>query len=147
MPIWSMKLIRDGFSTILALIALAYKDHEYFLPWANHSDLRFQTIGECLEIIALVTLFLLPRVLGIEGDKFKPSSLTFRLRILLAGFFAVFLLAMYWRDFFPNDQFHLSAGWMDFLYAPLGGLGLIAISYLPEPKRGKPPKEQEKWVV
>ena len=147
MLIWNKKLIRDGFSTILVFIAIAFKDHEYFLPWANHSDLRFETIGECLEIIALVALFLLPRVLGIEGDNLKPYSLTFRLRILLAGLFAVYLLTSFWRDFFPNDQFHSSAGLMDFLYARLGGLGLVAIGYLLEPKHAKPIKEQEEFLA
>jgi hypothetical protein len=131
----------------LVFIAIAFKDHESFFPLANHSDLRFQITGECLEFIALGILFSLTGFFWKEADRSKRLHATFRLRIVLAGFFAIFLLTEFWRDFFPNDQFNLSAGWMDFLYAPLGALGLVAVSYLLGPKREKPNKEQEKWVV
>ncbi len=73
--------------------------------------------------------------------------MTFRSRTILAGFFATFLLTLFWRDFFPNDQFSLSAGAVDFFYAPLGGMGGVAISYLLETKRGKPSKKEETSVA
>lgn len=147
MPKWTGKVARNVFGWLLPLLALANLDRSHFFPLADHSDVRFQVIGEGLEILALVFALFLLRASVEEGSGSQPSFVTFRSRILISGFFAIFLLATYWRDFFPNDQFNFSAGSVDFLYAPLGGLGILAISYIAVEKRGKPFKEEEKSAV
>jgi hypothetical protein len=114
---------------------------------AGHSDLRFQAVGEFIEIIALALLALLWGVSVKDGGDSEPFPVTLRLRILVAAFFAIFLLTIFWRDFFPNDQFNLSVGSIDFLYAPLGGLGIVAMSYVSGPTREKPSKEEERSAV
>jgi hypothetical protein len=147
MTMWTGKAARNVFWSLLVLLSIANMDSSHFFPLAGHSDLQFQVIGEGLEILALVLVSLLIRMFVKEGGDSEPFSATFRLRILLAGFFAIILLTIFWRDFFPNNQFALSAGSRDFLYAPLGGLGIIVISYVLGAKQGKPNQEEEKSVV
>ena len=147
MQLLSKKSVRIAFGSFFLPAAIAFKDSSYFLPLAGHSDLRFQAVGECIEIIALALLVLLLGVSVKDGGDSEPFPVTLRLRILVAAFFAIFLLTIFWRDFFPNDQFNLSAGSIDFLYAPLGGLGIVAMSYVSGPTREKPSKEEERSVV
>lgn len=147
MQLWSKKSVRTAFWSILLPVAIAFNDSSHFFPLADHSDLRFQAIGEFIEIIALALLFLLLGVSVKEGGDSNPFPSALRLRILLAGFFAIFLLTIFWRDFFPNDTFNLSTGAIDFLYAPIGGLGIVAMSYVSGPTREKPSKEEERSVV
>jgi hypothetical protein len=141
------KAVREGFWAFLILFGIVLEDLSHFFPLADRSNFRFQAIGELLELIALTFLIVLLRVFGKEdSDPMTPSS-PLRRRFILAGYLSVFLLTVFWRDFFPNDAFNLSAGAIDFLYAPLGGLGMVALSYVSQPKRGKPSKEEERSVV
>jgi hypothetical protein len=147
MPMRSGEVARNVFGWLLPPLALMFNDWSDFFPFADHSDLRFQVIGEGLEVVALIVLgWQLQAFLKRRGDS-EQQPMSFRSRIILAGFFAIFLLTLFWRDFFPNDQFGLSAGAIDFFYASLGGMGGVAISYLLETKRGKLSKKEETSIA
>jgi hypothetical protein len=146
MPKWANKAARDVFWTLL-VIAIVNRDISDFLPLADHSNLRFQLIGECVEIIVLASLFLLLGGFLKQGDDSERLPMTLHTRIVLAAFIAIFLLTGFWRDFFPNGTFSLSAGAVDFVYAPLAGLGSMAISYVLGPRREKPNQEEGGSVV
>jgi hypothetical protein len=147
MPLRSNKGIGDIFWGILILTGIALSDLSHFLPLADRANLRFQATGEVLELMAIALIASLVRIFGKQrGDSLTfPASL--RSRMLLAGFFAMILLAVFWRDFFPNDTFSLSTGVIDFLYAPLAGVGLIVIAPIFATQREKPSKEEERSVV
>lgn len=129
------------------IVALVLKDWESLSPRSPHADFRFQVIGEFLEVLALGLLGRLLRHFVKEGDDPQIRFSTFRPRVIFAGAFAILLFILCWRDFFPNDRFNLSAGSMDFLYAPLGGLGVIAISYILGEREERPGKGTENSVV
>ncbi len=100
-----VKKVAVWFSALLAYIALTIKDWENFFPLHSHSDLRFQSIGESLENLALVGIFALARLLfpRVErssvfidptGRQYSPGQ---SVRCFYSSFF--------WRDYFPNDAF------------------------------------------
>jgi hypothetical protein len=64
-----LKKIPIWFSASLAFATLANKDSENFFPLSSHSDLRFQIIGESLEILVLVGLFAVARRLAPRNNE------------------------------------------------------------------------------
>jgi hypothetical protein len=122
-------------------VVFTWTQSYYFLPLSAHKEFLFQTVGECLEITALIVLNQSASGIAFEVPV-TPKS-----RVVIGGWIALLLLILFWRDFFPNDKFNFWARSMDFLYAPLGGMGMMAIAYLLGTKHLKPSKEEEKYFV
>jgi hypothetical protein len=134
---------KDPLRAVLCLAALANLDRSYFFPLSAHTDLRFQAVGESLELLALIGILITVRVAAVGED---PKNPTFRMRLLMGAFVVLLLFVMFWRDFFPNDRFSLQAGAMDFFYAPLAGLAIFALTFLSS-SPAKASKEREAPVI
>jgi len=134
---------RGPLLTILVLAWVAYFDLSNFLPKSAHSDFRFQVVGEAIELLAVVGIFSL---MGLLGRGVPLETRTLRYALLVGMSIAALLFAMFWRDFFPNDQFSLRAGAMDFVYAPVVGLAFFWFTYLGWIRPAGPSKEREASV-
>jgi hypothetical protein len=127
MRFWTYKKAKDLFWTFLVFAAIFNFDRSYFFPVSAHTDWRFQLLGESLELLALVGLQIVARMLG-KNAEFSP--LNFRSRLYVSAIVPAVLFVTCWRDFFPNDHFSLSAGRMDFLYAPAAGLAIFGLWFV-----------------
>jgi len=145
-----MKSIWNNFmaskaSWILFPAALGYKDWEYFFPLSSHADMRFQAIGEGLEGIVLAGIYIALFFATKKKELPNFTLPTVRLRIIAGLTFAVFLLTIFWRDFFPGDLFSFSAGSIDFVYSSVAGL-VIGFSPWNKTRTGSS-GEQEESVI
>jgi hypothetical protein len=136
------------FSALLVFAALANKDWENFFPLSSHADLRFQIIGESLEILVLVGVFVLSRMLFPRDKEFSASVLPAKRRAAFAGaFFGALLFVIFWRDYFPNDTFEFAEALKDVRYSLIAGVVVALFSLIPPARQGKPSKEDERSVV
>jgi hypothetical protein len=136
------------FSTLLVFAALANKDWENFFPLSSHVDLRFQIIGESLEILVLVGVFFLARLLFPRDKESSGFVLTSKWQAAFAGaFFGTFLFVIFWRDYFPNDTFEFSEALKDIRYSLIAGVVVALFGLIPPARQGKPGREDEGSVV
>jgi len=134
--------------TLLFLAALAFKDWESFFPLSAHSDLKFQIVGESVELLVLVGINSLGRLsLPPEAETPGAASPATPRGVFIGAIVALFLLSTYWRDYFPNDRFSSGELLKDLGYSLLAGVVVLLFSLIPPAKKGKPSKEEERSAV
>ncbi len=129
--------------TVLAFAALANKDRENFFPLSSHSDLRFQIIGESVEILALMGIFALAPQWFRQAEETSASGThRTRLAIFTGAIFAAFLFVSFWRDYFPNDTFNFGEALKDVGYSSIVVVVIALFSLIPPAKKGKTREEE-----
>lgn len=140
-----VKKIPAWLSTMLVFATLAFKDWENFFPLSSHSDLKFQIVGESLEVLALVGVFSLARLVFPQNKEISASASSATGRPIFAGaIFAAFLFVTYWRDSFPNDTFKFGETLKDVGYSLVAGVVVALFALIATARQGKPNKESEK---
>jgi len=133
---------------VAAPVAIGCMDWKYFFPVSTHSDIQFQVIGEFVELLWVLGLLLLgfwnfrkQRRKGVSAQATAGTA-------VLSGFmYTAILVALHWRQFFPNDQFNFLAGVDDLVIALIAGLFFTIATCAFPPKSMKPSIEDEKSVV
>jgi hypothetical protein len=127
---------------------LFLRDRHYFIPFAAHSDLRFQIVGESVEILTLLVSFTACFVAFSWGkDQARPRQGSSGLDFVSGAFFAGWFLAVGWRSFFPNNQFEFSAGADELVGDLFAGFAIGFFGNAFDKKSGKPSPEDERSVV
>jgi hypothetical protein len=140
-----VKKIPTWLWTLLYLAGVVSMDREHFFPLSAHSDLKFQIVGESLELLALVGIGVLPRLL-LPRDTETPDaeSPVTPPGAFVGAIVAAFLLSIFWRDYFPNDKFNSG----ELLgYSLFAGVVILLFSLIPPSKKGKPSREEESSIV
>src|SRR6266704_2856541 len=97
------RLILFVFLAILDLGLLALFDWKHFLPLKDHSDLRFQIVGEAAAyVVSLLVAFIWP--FGLSRDvQSKYLRLSVWARFFITGLLSTSLTATFdWRSFFDG---------------------------------------------
>ncbi len=118
----------------------------HLFPLASHPDLRFQIVGELVADAAMIGMF---AFLFLRFKDFRRRAaareLTHGEQLISAIVYAVVMLTVNWRDFFPGDRFQFSAGVGTLVGVAFATAVFMAISF--STPQGKPAKEDEKSVV
>lgn len=95
----------------LCPVAIGFVHWKYFFPRSAHSDFRFQLVGECLELLVLGGIFVLA-YFGFANERRQGEAIPLSNGKKALGGVAIGItsIVLAWREFFPNDQFKLSAG-------------------------------------
>ena len=142
------KKIPTWLGTLLYLAGPVFMDREHFFPLSAHSDLKFQIVGESLELLALVGIGVLPRLLlPLDTETPDAESPVTPPGLFVGAIVSAVLLSIFWRDYFPNDRFNPGELLKDLGYSLLAGVIILLISMIPSVKKGKPIKEEERSVV
>lgn len=127
------------------VLFICYTDWGYFFPLSTHGDLKFQVVGEAIEVIVLSLLLAILRYL--QKNSGEATQLTADRAALIGLAFAAFLFFDHWREFFPNHQFS-GAKLMPLLFETVmqGALFGLFLYAFQGPSR-RPSKQDEKSVV
>ena len=132
----------------LLFAAIGFVDWGHFFPVSAHSDLGFQVVGECIEVMVVLGVFSIA-YFGFAKERRKNSHVQVSdgKRVVGGAVFAALMIFLNWRAFFPGDRFNFEAGFGDLIGAVFAGalMGLLVVSN----KRStqKPSSEEEKSVV
>ena len=142
------KKVLNLLAIALCLVAIGFARWQYFFPLSAHSDFRFQVVGECLELLVLGGILVLA-YFGFAGERRKGGTMPMSNGKKALGGVAIATtsIVLAWRDFFPNDQFKLSAGIDALMLSLFMGLFLSIFGFNFRRNQGKPSKEEEKSVV
>jgi hypothetical protein len=138
---------------IIALfVAIGFVDWHRFFPLSAHTDLRFQAIGESIEVLFFLGILLWAFGFAEQRRKAASGQISDGMKALAATVFAVGSLATNWRDFFPNNLFNLSAGAGDIVGAIFMGALSIGLffgtpAFASHKSPDAPPTENEKSIV
>ncbi len=128
---------------------IGFQDRKYFFPLSAQSDLRFQLVGECLELLAMAGVcFLLFSVSEkLRREASPQSGMEWALAGLSGAAMSLFVLFSSWRSFFPNNALDLSAGSGKVFEALFMGAAFCAFSQAFPAKRDKPSADEERSVI
>ena len=132
----------------LLLVPMGIMDWNHFFPLSAQPDLAFQTMGEAIELLVLVGATVLISF-GIAKQKEEHKRVWSKViyEAVIGASFALLLITLSWRDFFPNHRFSLSADSGHLTGALIGGLFFASVGFSLQWVKGNPSKEHEKSVV
>ena len=117
-------------------------------PLSAHSDLRFQVVGEALELFTFIATFgWLHLAVAKSRKRAISDKASYAANIESAIASMLIFAVMDWRKFFPADHLQFSAGLNTFIFALLAGafLGFYGVPSNGDLKR--PSNEEERSVV
>jgi hypothetical protein len=112
---------------VIYLGTIVFDDWRYFFPFPVHSDFRFQIIGESIEILALIGIVVsMYFAFAKTRSEIESAQESYLPEVRAGAIFAMMLIVLHWRDFFPHNSLEFSAGF-DRLTSSLVGGALFVI--------------------